>query len=264
MGSVLLVALIAVEMVISEAPFNLVACLMCFARVLIFACNYVLIYEALQSWLPVPLLGSHALRRCIASDSELLFVVSCALYAAWEVVNLIGVAEDSRTARAVVAGVGLGGGALARTFGASLLLWARNAALGDQTIEERKLRAMLTNWYVQPEASKDSADGLKAADNGAQAPSPASERGAKAVHQQYLDASAVSTRLMVPETLPRALSLQNLASCGAVLGRLLDVARQVKRRSCKLDIYLVHMVCSCGLSCGRLTYVFHEESHKRP
>lgn len=251
MASLLLAALIGIGMGMADSPFSLIAYLVCFARVAIFACNYILIYEALQSWLPVPLLGAYSLRRTIASDSELLFLLSCALYAAWEVTDITGLAKGSNTTLAIVAGIGLGGGALARTFGASLLLWARNAALRDQTTEERKLRVMLTNWYVPPGASVDSADGLKAAPNGSQQSTPAPEKGARAAHQRYLDASAVSTRLMAPDTLPRALSLQNLASCGAVLGMLLDVARQVKQRSCKLDIYLVHMVRSSSLSCCR-------------
>lgn len=232
MGSLLLVGLIPVGIVFSETPYNLVPYLMFFTRVAIFACNYIFIYEALQSWVPFPLLGSHALRRCIASDAELLFLVSCALYCTWEVLDAIGVAGDSTQTLAIVTGVCLGGGALTRTFGASLLLWARNAALKDQTVEERKLRAMLTNWYVQPEASPSSGNGSKA-----------SKQRVKATSQRYLDSAAVATRLMVPDTLPRALSLQNLASCGSVLVMLLNVARQVKKSSCKLDTYLVHMVC---------------------
>ena len=183
--------------------------------------------------------------------------------------DIAGVAEDSRTARAVAAGVGLGGGALARTFGASLMLWARNDALRDQTREEEKLQVMLAYWYAQPEASEpsvDAADGPTAAENSGQGSRKAPESGTRTAYQQYLDASAVCTRLMVPETLPRALSLQNLASCGAVLSRLLNVALNVKRSCCKLDTYLVHMVGSCDPSYSgpRFPCAVLEETCTRP
>jgi hypothetical protein len=234
LASLLLVCMASFGIIFRGTTYSLIPYLMCFARFTIFACNYVFIYEALQSWLPLPQFGTHAWRHCIASHAETLFLASCTLYLVWEVLDVIGVGSNSKKQRAIIAGVCLGAGALTRAFGASLLLWAQNTALKDQTVEERKIRAMLTNWYVQPEAVRDAT----ASEKGSQW----FKRHARCTSEQYLDASAVATRLMVPDTLPRALSLQQLASCGAVLVLLLNVAQQLKRSKCQLDTYLVHMV----------------------
>lgn len=239
LASLMLVILITAGEALTDVPYNLISYLMCFARITIFACNYAFIYEALQSWVPLPLVGRHAFRRCIASDAELLFLLSSMLYCAWEILAIIGIVDGTGASVAILAGVCLGGGALARAFGASLLLWARNSAYHDQTTEERKLRAMLSHWYVPQDVSDGSAPGTRTSMGN----TPASKPLSRSLAQRYLDAAAVASRLMVPDTLPRALSVQNLASCGAVLVLLLNVAQQLVKSRCQLDTYLVHIVC---------------------
>lgn len=239
----------------STLPMHLQV-LACLARIIVLFSNYLFIYEALQSWIPVPLLKSQALRKSISSDAELIFLFSCAAYCCWEVLHTFDVAGSQSVALAVMVGVLIGTGALARAFGASLLIFALNSAQNDQTPEETKLRAMLNKWYVPP--ANGAPGSLQPAIKGKPAQQPTTN--GSALHtspQDYLAAAAVATRLMVPDSLPRALALRNLSSCGSVLDVLLKVARQVRHGSSTVDSSLVHLV-----SCLQF-YTCHAEIQSR-
>jgi hypothetical protein len=240
LGAILMVAVMIVDVALSPAPLVLQH-LACLARVVILICNYMFINEALHSWIPIPLIsGGHTLRKSISSDAELIFLLSCVLYTVWQVLNTLNIPSGSDTAALLMIGILIGGGALARAFGASLLIWALNSAPQDQDPEEVKLRAMLTKWYAPP-ATDDSGVAPRAL-KGKLEQQQAREDDTLAP-QQYLAAAAVATRLMVPDSLSRSMALRNLSSCGSVLHTLLKAALRVRQGSPAVHVSLIHLVC---------------------